>query len=60
MLPNRTSLLDVNGCIPQVLILDIGVVTPMVSQAFATALGINIHTLTPRRPFLAAGWAMEE
>ena len=57
MLTNR-GYLDVNGCIPQMCILDSGAIKPMFSKAFAIAVGINIQTLTPGRPFLTAGGIM--
>ena len=41
-------------------ILDTGVQKPMFCKAFAIVVGINVHTLTPRRPSLTIGGEMEE
>ena len=43
-LPNSTGLLDINGCIPQNVIMDTEVVTPMFTEAFATVIGLNVDT----------------
>ena len=48
-LPINFWLLDVNGCIPENIILDMGVVTPMFSKAFS--LAIDMIKLTPTQPF---------
>ena len=59
-LPHPAGLLDINGCIPQYILLDTEAVTSMFSKAFATAISINVNTLTSDIPFLTARGALEE
>ena len=44
-LPNNTGLLDVNGCIPLNVILDMEAVKIMLNKAFVVAIGIDVTTL---------------
>lgn len=52
-------MLDINGCIPKIVVLDTVVVTLMFSKKFAIAIGINVTRLTLGQPFLMAEGALE-